>query len=49
MDQQILLKIYESLNSGESVAMAIINQEIGSSPRRKGTLNHRKDLKNVWN
>ena len=38
MDEKILLKIYESLSRGETVAMAVINQEIGSSPRRKGSI-----------
>lgn len=38
MEEKILLKIYESLNRGESVAMAVVNQEIGSAPRRKGSI-----------
>jgi xanthine dehydrogenase accessory factor len=38
MDEQILLRIYESLSKGETVAMAVINQEIGSAPRRKGSI-----------
>lgn len=38
MNEEILLKVYESLNRGETVAMAIINQESGSSPRKKGSI-----------
>lgn len=38
MDDKILIKIYESIKKGESVAMAVITEELGSSPRKSGSI-----------
>lgn len=38
MDEKILLKIYESTKCGETVAMAVITDEVGSSPRKSGSI-----------
>lgn len=38
MEEKILLKIYESLENGESVAMAVITHENGSTPRGNGSI-----------
>ncbi len=38
MDDMVLFKIYESLNNGESAALGVITEEIGSSPRKSGSI-----------
>lgn len=38
MDEKILLKLYESLNKGESSALAVITHENGSIPRGSGSI-----------
>lgn len=38
MDEKILLRIYESLENGKSVALAVITNENGSTPRGSGSL-----------
>lgn len=43
MEEQILKRIYESLDKGDTVAMAVITDEIGSSPRKSGS------IMAVWN
>lgn len=43
MDEKILLKIYESVKVGETVALAVITEESGSAPRKKGS------IMAVWN
>lgn len=37
MDEQILFEIYEAVKNGESVALAILTDDSGSSPRKKGS------------
>ena len=37
MDEQILFEIYEAVKNGESVALAILTEDSGSSPRKKGS------------
>jgi len=38
MEEEILFKIYERVKLGETVAMAVITEEIGSSPRKSGSI-----------
>lgn len=38
MEEKILLKIYESLDRGERVAMAVLTQDTGSTPRKSGSI-----------
>jgi xanthine dehydrogenase accessory factor len=38
MDELILNRIYESVKQGKSVAMVVITEEIGSSPRKSGSM-----------
>ncbi len=38
MDDKIIFKIYQSLNQGKKVAMVVITDEIGSSPRKRGSI-----------
>lgn len=38
MDEKILKKVYESLNSGERVALATITDSSGSAPRKAGSI-----------
>lgn len=37
MDEQILFEIYEAIKNGESAALAILTEDSGSSPRKKGS------------
>jgi xanthine dehydrogenase accessory factor len=38
MDEKILRRIYESLDRGESAAMAVLTEDSGSTPRKSGSI-----------